>query len=51
VQKVLILQGVKHRMENKTSKKVVFTEFQTGSYFRIFGEYQNVQIQDDYNRA
>jgi hypothetical protein len=51
VQKVLILQGVKNSIENKGLEKVVFTEFQTGSYFRIFGEYQNVQIQDDYNRA
>jgi len=38
--KVLIPQGVKHRMENKTSEKVVFIEVQTGSYLRIFGEDQ-----------
>ena len=50
-QKDLIPQGVKNSIENKGLEKVVFTEFQTGSYFRIFGEYQNVQIQDDYNRA
>jgi mannose-6-phosphate isomerase len=48
---VLIPQGVKHSIENNGLEKVVFTEFQTGSYFRIFGEYQNVQIQDYYNRA
>jgi len=38
-------------MENKTSENVVFIEVQTGSYLRIFGEDQNVQIEDDYNRA
>ena len=26
-------QGVKHRIENKGSKKVVFIEVQTGTYF------------------
>jgi mannose-6-phosphate isomerase len=49
-QTVLIPQGVKHRIENKGQEKVVFTEFQTGSYFRIFGENYIVRIQDDYNR-
>ena len=45
---VLIQQGVKHRMENKTSEKVVFIEVQTGTYF---GEDDIVRIEDDYNRA
>jgi mannose-6-phosphate isomerase len=34
---VRIPQGVKHRIENKTSDEVVFIGVQTGSYFRIFG--------------
>jgi hypothetical protein len=37
-------------MENKTSEKVVFIEVQTDSYFRIFGEDQNVQTEYDYNK-
>ena len=45
---VLIPQGVKHRIENKGSKKVVFIEVQTGTYF---GEDDIVRIEDDYNRA
>ena len=45
---VLISQGVKHRIENKASEKVVFIEVQTGSYF---GEDDIVRIEDDYNRA
>jgi mannose-6-phosphate isomerase len=48
---VLIPQGVKHRIENKGSEKVVFIEVQTGTYFRIFGEDDIVRIEDDYNRA
>jgi len=44
---ILIPQGVKHRIENKTNKKVVFIEVQTGSYF---GEDDIVRIEDDYNR-
>ena len=47
-QTVLIPQGVKHRIENKGSEKVVFIEVQTGSYF---GEDDIVRIEDDYNRA
>ena len=47
-QTVLIPQGVKHRIENKGSEKVVFTEVQTGTYF---GEDDIVRIEDDYNRA
>ena len=45
---MLIPQGVKHRIENKGSEKVVFIEVQTGSYF---GEDDIVRIEDDYNRA
>ena len=45
---VLIPQGVKHRIENKRSEKVIFIEVQTGSYF---GEDDIVRIEDDYNRA
>ena len=45
---VLIPQGVKHRIENKGSEKVVSIEVQTGSYF---GEDDIVRIEDDYNRA
>ena len=48
---VLIPQGVKYSIENNGLEKVVFTEFQTGSYFRIFGENYIVRIQDDYNRT
>lgn len=47
-QTVLIPQGVKHRIENKASEKVIFIEVQTGTYF---GEDDIVRIQDDYNRA
>ena len=47
-QTILIPQGVKHRIENKSSGKVVFIEVQTGSYF---GEDDIVRIEDDYNRA
>ena len=45
---VLIPQGVKHRIENKGSEKVVFIEVQTGTYF---GEDDIIRIEDDYNRA
>jgi len=47
-QTILIPQGVKHRIENKTKEKVVFIEVQTGTYF---GEDDIVRIEDDYNRA
>jgi mannose-6-phosphate isomerase-like protein (cupin superfamily) len=50
-QKVLIPQGVKHRIENKASEKVVFIEVQTGSYFSFFGDDDIVRIEDDYNRV
>lgn len=46
-QTILISQGVKHRIQNKTMEKVVFIEVQTGSYF---GEDDIVRIEDDYNR-
>jgi mannose-6-phosphate isomerase len=45
---ILIPQGVKHRIENKKSEKVVFIEVQTGTYF---GEDDIVRIEDDYNRV
>ena len=38
---------IKHRIENRSDHKVVFIEFQTGSYF---GEDDFVRIKDDYNR-
>jgi mannose-6-phosphate isomerase len=44
---ILIPLGVKHRVENKSSKKLIFIEVQTGSYF---GEDDIVRIEDDYNR-
>ena len=47
-QKNLIPQGVKHRIENKRSEKVVFIEVQTGT---CFGEDDIVRIEDDYNRV
>jgi len=45
---ILIPQGVKHRIENKKSEKIVFIEVQTGTYF---GEDDIVRIKDDYNRV
>ena len=45
---IIIPQGVKHRIENKGIKKVVFIEVQTGSYF---GEDDIVRLEDDYNRT
>ena len=45
---VSIHQGVKHRIENKASEKVVYIEMQTGTYF---GEDDIVRIEDDYNRV
>lgn len=44
---ILIPQGTKHRIENKTNHKIIFIEVQTGSYF---GEDDIVRIEDDYNR-
>tara|TARA_Y100001935_G_C16937608_1_gene328507 strand:+ start:88 stop:438 length:351 start_codon:yes stop_codon:yes gene_type:complete len=44
---IIIPQGVKHRIENKGSEKLVFIEVQTGSYF---GEDDIVRVEDDYNR-
>ena len=45
---ILIPQGVKHRIENKGDKKLVFIEVHTGSYF---GEDDIIRIEDDYNRV
>ena len=45
---ILIPQGVKHRIENKKSKKIIFIEVQTGTYF---GEDDIVRIEDYYNRV
>ncbi len=45
---VLIPQGVKHRIQNNNSFKVVLIEVQTGSYF---GEDDIIRIEDDYNRT
>ena len=45
---ILISQGIKHRVESKTNKKLIFIEVQTGTYF---GEDDIVRIDDDYNRV
>ena len=45
---ILIPQGTKHRIENKTNHKIIFIEVQTGTYF---GEDDIVRIEDDYNRV
>jgi mannose-6-phosphate isomerase len=44
---VLIPQGMKHRVENKSTNLLAFIEVQTGSYF---GEDDIFRIEDDYNR-
>jgi len=44
---IVIPQGAKHRIENKTDDKLVFIEVQTGSYF---GEDDIVRLDDDYKR-
>ena len=44
---VLIPQGMKHRVENKSTNILIFIEVQTGSYF---GEDDIVRIEDDYKR-
>jgi len=44
---IFIPLGAKHRIENRSSAKVVFIEVQTGNYF---GEDDIVRIQDDYMR-
>ena len=46
-QTIIIPQGVKHRIANNGTEKVVLIEVQTGSYF---GEDDIVRIEDDYNR-
>ena len=45
-QTIIIPQGVKHRIANNGTEKVLI-EVQTGSYF---GEDDIVRIEDDYNR-
>lgn len=44
----LIPQGVKHRVENRSNKLLIFIEVQYGTYF---GEDDIVRIEDDYNRS
>ena len=46
-QTISIPRGIKHRIENRSDHKLVFIEFQKGSYF---GEDDFVRIEDDYNR-
>lgn len=45
---ILIIKGVKRRIENKSSEKVIFIEAQTVTYFV---EDDIVRIEDNYNRA
>ncbi len=45
---ILISQGIKHRVENKTNKKLIFIEVQTGTYF---GEDDIVRIEDERRRS
>ena len=42
---IFIPQGVKHRVENKSKKKVVFVEVQTERYF---GKDDILRLDDDY---
>ena len=44
---VLIPQGMKHRVENKSEELLIFIEVQTGTYF---GEDDIVRLEDDYKR-
>ena len=44
---IKIPKNAKHRIHNKGSKKLIFVEVQTGSYF---GEDDIVRIEDDYLR-
>ena len=44
---VQIPKQMKHRVENKTDKDLIFIETQTGTYF---GEDDIVRIEDDYGR-
>ncbi|MDC6466067.1 phosphomannose isomerase type II C-terminal cupin domain [Flavobacteriaceae bacterium] len=44
---IIIPQGMKHRIENNGTKKTIFIEVQTGSYF---GEDDIVRLEDDFNR-
>jgi len=45
---VKIPQGMKHRVENKEEKPLIFIEVQHGTYF---GEDDIVRIEDDYDRT
>lgn len=45
---IFIPLGAKHRMENRTDKKMAIIEVQTGTYF---GEDDIVRIEDDYKRV
>jgi len=45
---IFIPQGAHHRIENRTDKKVVFVEVQTGTYF---GEDDIIRLEDDYSRG
>ena len=47
-QTILIPQGIKHRIENKGTKKVVFIEVKTGTYFE---EEDFVRMENEYNRV
>ena len=44
---ILIPQGTKHRVENKSEQDLIFIETQTGTYF---GEDDIVRLEDDYGR-
>ncbi len=44
---IKIEQGLKHRVENRSNKKLIFIEVQIGTYF---GEDDIVRIEDIYNR-
>ena len=44
----IIPQGMKHRVENRSSEPLVFIEVQYGTYF---GEDDIVRIEDDYDRV
>jgi mannose-6-phosphate isomerase len=44
---VIIAKELKHRVENKGDKKLIFIEVQTGTYF---GEDDIIRLEDDYNR-
>lgn len=45
---LFVPKGARHRIENKTSQKLVIVETQTGTYF---GEDDEVRYEDEYGRA